>query len=110
MKLLTVFAFFGENDISEQLFAEFRANQEEISESAKLLIWLKVFNRTIGQWESDLFEEVLIRLRDSPLLQAFARELDGFYHSSLPPLIKDWIRLRTNKSMSQENPTWQRRL
>ena len=50
-----------------------------------------------------MFEDGLIRLRDSSLLQAFARGLDGLCHASLHPLVKDWIRLRTEKSISQEN-------
>ena len=103
IKLLTLFAFFHEKDISEQLFAGFRANQEPVSETAKLLVWLKAFTGADGHWESDLFEDVLISLRDSSLLQAFAQEVDKFYHSSLHPLIKDWIRLRTDISISQEN-------
>ena len=51
----------------------------------------------MGQWDSDLFEDALIHLRDSSLLQAFARESDGFHHTSLHPLVKDWIRLRTDR-------------
>lgn len=98
IKLLTLFAFFDEKDISEQLFAEFGVNQEQISETANLFIWLKAFNSADGQWESELFEDALICLKDSSLLQAFAREQAGFYHSSLHPLIKDWIRLRTNNN------------
>ena len=90
-KLLTLLAFFDEKDISEQLFAGFSNNQEQMSESAKLLIWLKAFSSLEGQWNSDLFEDVLIRLRNSSLLQAFARGLDGFSHASLHPLVKDWI-------------------
>ena len=67
-------------------------------------MWLKSFiSSETDQWDSDSFEDVLIRLSDSSLLQAFARGLDGFYHASLHPLIKDWIRLRTDKSTIQEN-------
>ena len=102
-KLLTLLAFFDEKDISEQLFAGFSINQERISESSKLLVWLDAFKNVEGQWDSDLFVDVLIRLRDSSLLQAFAREPDGLYHTSLHPLVKDWIRLRIDRSISQEN-------
>ncbi len=102
-KLLTLLAFFDEKDISEQLFAEFSNNQEWMSESAKLLIWLNTFSNVEGQWDSDRFEDVLIHLRDSSLLQAFARGLDGFCHASLHPLVKDWIRLRMDRSISQDN-------
>ncbi len=102
-KLLTLLAFFDEKDISEQLFAGFSTNQEQISESTKLLLWLNAFSNVEGQWDSDFFQDVLIRLRDSSLLQAFTRERDGFYHASLHPLVKDWIRLRTDRSIGQGN-------
>ena len=101
-KLLTLLAYFNETDISKQLFAGY--NQDQMLESAKLLTWLNAFLSSVNdQWDSNIFEDVLIRLRDSSLLQASARGLDGFYHTSLHPLIKDWIRLRTKKSISQEN-------
>ena len=100
---MTLLAFFDEKDISEQLFAGFGTNQEQISKSAKILIWVNASSSLEGQWNSDLFEDVLIRLRDSSLLQAFARGLDGFYHASLHPLVKDWIRMRIKESISQEN-------
>ena len=103
-KLLTLMAYFNEKDISEQLFATFNTNEEQIMETAKLFMWLKAFiSSETDQWDSDVFGEVLIRLSESSLLQAFARGLDGFYHASLHPLIKDWIRLRTDKSTCQEN-------
>ena len=102
-KLLTLFAFFDNKDISEQILAEFGAINEEASESAKLLTWLSGFTNASGQWDTDSFAEVLITLRDLSLLQGFAQEPDGFYHSSLHPLVKDWIRLRTSKSIGQES-------
>ena len=102
-KLLTLFAFFDNKDISEQLLAEFGAYEKEASESAKLLTWINGFTSPSGQWDTDSFAEALITLRDLSLLQGFAQEPDGFYHSSLHPLIKDWIRLRTSKLIGQEN-------
>ncbi len=103
-KLLTLFAFFDNADISEELFAEFNANSERVSESAKLLTWLNAFTKGTGrQWDSDSSVEVLITLCDLSLLQGFAQGPDGFYHSSLHPLIRDWIRLRTKEPLSPEN-------
>ena len=103
-KLLTLMAYFNEKDISEELFAIFNANEKQMPEIAQLLIWLKAFiSSETGQWDSDVFGDVLIRLSDSSLLQAFSQGQDGFYHASLHPLIKDWIRLRTDKSTCQEN-------
>ena len=89
-KLLTLFAFLDNKDISEQLLAEFHADTKEESKTAKLLTWLDGFTNAKGQWDSDSFADVLITLRDLSLLQGFSQELDGFYHSSLHPLIKDW--------------------
>ena len=104
VKLLTLFAFFDNKDISEELFAEFKANEETHPKSTELLTWLNAFtNRTTGGWNSDAFAETLVTLRDLSLLQGFFREPNGFYHLSLHPLIKDWIRLRTSKLVGQEN-------
>ncbi len=78
-KLLTSFTFFDNTDVSEQLFAELDANEDRISESAKLLTWLKAFSKGTSQKsDSDLFARVLITLRDLSLLQGFAQEADGF--------------------------------
>ena len=104
VKLLTLFAFFDNKDISEQLFAEFEANEKAKSTSAELLTWLNAFtDGTSGEWSSDSFADVLITLRDLSLLQGFAQEPNGYYHLSLHPLIKDWIQLRTSKLVGQEN-------
>ena len=100
-KLLTLLAFFDEKDISEQLFAGFCTYKTMISEST--IIWLDAFISKDGQWNSDLFTDALIRLRDSSLLQAFTQGPDKYYHASLHPLVKDWIILRTAKSICREN-------
>ena len=72
-KLLTLFAFFDNKDISEQLLAEFNADTKEEFESAGLLTWLDGFTNTKGRWDSDSFADVLITLRDLSLLQGFLR-------------------------------------
>ena len=104
VKLLTLLAFLDNEDISEQLFAEFNNCEKANPKSAKLLDWLTAFTSgTSGQWDSDSFAEVLITLRNLSLLQGFAPEPDGFYHASLHPLIKDWIQLRTGARVGQDN-------
>ncbi len=116
-RILTLFAFFDNKDISEQLFAKFAATDpfpeatdpfpeatDPFPETTKLLEWLiKGLTNEQCEWESDLFRDVLITLKDLSLLQAYAHEPDGFYHLSLHPLIKDWIQLRIDKSAYQEN-------
>ena len=47
---MTLLAYFDEKNISEQLFAGFSTNHEQISESARLLIWLNAFSNVEGQW------------------------------------------------------------
>jgi len=102
-RFLTLFAFFDNKDISEQLFAKFAAT-DSFPETTKLLEWLiKGLTNEQREWESDLFRDILITLRDLSLLQAFGHEPDGFYHLSLHPLVKDWIQLRIDKSAYQEN-------
>lgn len=53
---MTLLAYFIEKDISEQLFAIFDDNEEQITESAKPLMWLTAFISTEkNQWDSDFF-------------------------------------------------------
>lgn len=103
-RLLTLFAFFNDKDISEEFFAEYKsAGDESTTETTQILEWLQHFTDDEGQWDSHLFRDVLIRLKDLSLLQTFAREPDGFYHSSLHPLVKDWTQLRIGESAYPEN-------
>ena len=44
----------------------------------------------------------MIKLKNLSLLQTFTLESDGFHHTSLHPLIKDWIQLRLESSVFQE--------
>lgn len=46
--------------------------------------------------------DILSELRGLSLVQAFAEEIDEFRHFSIHPLVKDWIRLRTDKKLCQE--------
>ena len=56
-----------------------------------------------NKWSSDLFEDALIVLKDLSLVQAFGKEMDGYWHLSLHPLIKDWFRLQMGTSTFQNN-------
>jgi tetratricopeptide (TPR) repeat protein len=55
-----------------------------------------------GNWDSDFFCDILVTLVQLSLVQTFEKRADGFYHLSLHPLVRDWIRLRTKKSACQE--------
>ena len=102
-KLLTLFAFFDNKDISERLFAMFQQIESWHPETFKLLAWLRNFTDSNLDWDVERFRDVLIILKDLSLLQMLTKETDGFCHSSMHPLVKDWIRLRTERSICQEN-------
>jgi len=101
--ILTLFAFFDCNDISEQLFETFCNTQEfclgdaEGPEgSLRLLIDSK------GCWNSDAFVDILNKLADVSLIQDWWHEKEDRYsHLSLHPLVKDWALLRTDWKTSQ---------
>jgi tetratricopeptide (TPR) repeat protein len=101
--LLTLFAFFDCRDISENLF-EVYCNSGLSHRDPELPGGsLSSFLTSERRWNSDLFVEVLIDLTQMSLVQAWSRDdADGFCHLSLHPLIKDWIRLRTDKKASRE--------
>ena len=103
IKFLTLFAFFHNKDISEEFFAGYDSTSQSVSTS-KLFKWLKSFtDDEKSQWDIEVFQDVLIKLRDLSLIQPFTRGSDGFHHLSLHPLIKDWIQLRIVPADFQEN-------
>lgn len=103
IKLLTLFALFDNKDIPERLFSVFSYIEEHLPDDFESFAWLKDFNDDKGQWDYRRFMDALIIVRDLSLLQTFTKEVDGLYHSSMHPLVKDWIRLRTEQSICQEN-------
>ena len=110
IRILTLFAFFDPKDISERFLADYVGNylvnsgdEGSSTESVEVLDWRKDFTDDQCQWNSDIFKDVLINLKEFSLLQSFSHGSDGFYHSTLHPLVKDWIQIRTEKSVYQEN-------
>ncbi|KAL8748150.1 MAG: hypothetical protein Q9190_000045 [Brigantiaea leucoxantha] len=70
------------------------------SDTLELIHWLGYFKNR-GEWDKDAFEDTLLRLNDLSLLQTCTRNTDGFYHTSLHPLVQDWLRLRLSISDCQ---------
>jgi len=110
IRILTLFAFFDPKDISERFLADYVGNhlvnsgdEGSSTESVEVLDWLKDFTDDQCQWNSDMFKDVLMNLKDLSLLQSFSHGSDGFYHSTLHPLVKDWIQIRIEKSVYQKN-------
>ncbi|KAH7363813.1 hypothetical protein BKA65DRAFT_122788 [Rhexocercosporidium sp. MPI-PUGE-AT-0058] len=119
--LLTLFAFFDCKDISEQLFSEYTKRAqiferyhwpvdcllsclgEEYPDGQLLGGWdgdRKLDG--LKQWDSGSFGEILSDLSEMSLVQSWAWGEDEYRHISLHPLIKDWIRIRSNDEETRQ--------
>ena len=101
LRLLTLLAFFDNKNISENIIAAY-SDLTRADKTMALLAWMKCFTSPENVWQGDVFEDALILLRDSSLLQSFSRSENGECHASMHPLIKDWIRLRSGKLACQQ--------
>ena len=83
--ILTLFAFFDCNDISEQLFEAFLNAEEHLSRDAgEPKGSLRLLVDSEGRWDSDAFVDILNKLADVSLVQTWWREKDDRYsHLSL---------------------------
>jgi hypothetical protein len=97
-EILNLFAFFDCNDISEQLFKASCTNEEILPRGVDGPYGtLRLLVDSEGHWDSDSFVEVLVKLTDVSLVQAWWRGgEDDYSHLSLHPLVKDWILLRAD--------------
>ena len=98
VKVLTLLAFFDNNSIPSIFFKCYTRIHDKIKS-----IWLDHFIKDGNEWDADLFNDVLLELKDQSLIQTCMPENDKYYLVSLHPLIKDWIRLRTDPPICQEN-------
>ncbi|KAG4440354.1 hypothetical protein IFR05_004147 [Cadophora sp. M221] len=120
--LLTLFAFFDCKDISEQLFSAYTQRAqiwrhdyrwpvhflvsclgEEYVDGQLLGGWQGDQKLDgVKQWDSENFGEILNDLSEMSLVQSWAWGDDEYRHLSLHPLIKDWIRIRSNDEETQQ--------
>ena len=101
--LLTLFAFFNNKDISEQLFEKFLTYPDNKTKTPKYLDpAMKPLLDSNGNWDKYKFAENIINFFDIALLQSWNRESDGYLHFSLHPLVQYWILLRTTKDVFQK--------
>ena len=49
-------------------------------------------------WNSDLYCDALATIAQLSLVEGFEKAPDGMYKATLHPLVRDWIRLRTEKT------------
>ncbi|TVY17970.1 Nephrocystin-3 [Lachnellula arida] len=97
--LLTLFAFFDGNDISEQLFSTYCEWAQQGLNRREYYLWpvqyFEIYLDEKRAWNSDGFCDTLVNLTNLSLLQSWSHGEDNFCHCSLHPLVQDWIRLRT---------------
>jgi hypothetical protein len=101
IKLFRLLAFFDNKDISEWIFIEFHGNKFT-SKTSELLEWVNRFTDSQKRWNNRLFKKNLVLLHDFCLLQSVTQDADEHSHTSLHPLVKDWIRLQMGKSACQQ--------
>jgi tetratricopeptide (TPR) repeat protein len=121
--LLTLFAFFDPSGISEGLFRAYcdnprkteTASDDSGSSNATLddqepACSQRFFDGNEYQvpgaflalheerWDSDYYCDALAIMAQLSLVEGFTRTSDGLHKVTLHPLVRDWIRLRTQKS------------
>ena len=80
---LTLLGFFNGSDIFAELFENYGRN---------CVGWMKAC-RSNCQWDTSLFEEMLMELRELSLLQSLVINSSGS-RITMHPLIQDWVKLR----------------
>jgi hypothetical protein len=125
--LLTLTAFFAEGGVSESLLKAYRNNAEmfesqsgspessktahdnkesygiqRVSDKNKHSVPSAFLFQQKEKWDSDLYIDALATIAQLSLVEGFSKASDGTYKVSLHPLIRDWIRLRTDKTACAE--------
>ena len=99
---LTLFAFFDHKDISEEYFVQWNADADKQEINQLFQCFTEFYDNGTG-WDKEKFKDTSIKLKELSLIQSFVPDRAGFCHASLYPLVKDWIRLRTEVDASQRN-------
>jgi len=92
--IMTLFAFFDSKDISEELFEA--TCKEGAAATEYIRSYLGSSMDFPGHWVHENFVGTLIDLTRLSLVQSWSLDESDVCHLTLHPLIKDWIRLRTD--------------
>lgn len=105
-RCLTLFAFFDSTDISELLLKTYCERRSRVSDSKDFVDDLIASVTGSGPpafaasmqsvWHHDAFVEILSTLCQMSLVQSWCRDESGLCRLNLHPLVRDWIRLRTD--------------
>ena len=100
--LMTLFAFFDCKDISELLLEAFCNTRDKNSRLNDVGRSLNSCLNAQGRWSQDRFIGFLNEITQISLVQSWSWDESSVCHLSLHPLVKDWIRLRTNITAFQD--------
>jgi hypothetical protein len=93
--LLSLFAFFDINDISEELF---KAYHDTLLGSEERPAWLAVFEDDNRDWSHKRFVDVMLAFQRLSLISTVEKRDDAYIHLSLHLLVRDWLILRLTGS------------
>ncbi|KAF7891787.1 hypothetical protein EAF00_008089 [Botryotinia globosa] len=103
-KILTLFAFFNCQNISQQLFETYCTtelfSQPDILEIEEPLL---LFVDEDDKWDEQKFVDILNELSRLSLIQKWYRDEKNHCHLSLHPLVQDWIRVRNSSELCYDS-------
>lgn len=92
--IMTLFAFYDSKEISEELFQT--TCKEGAATTEYTRSYLGSSMDVSGHWVYENFVGTLIDLTQMSLVQSWSQNESDVCHLTLHPLVKDWIRLRTD--------------
>ncbi|KAK6602111.1 kinesin light chain [Botrytis cinerea] len=103
-KILTLFAFFNCQNISQRLFENYCTRElfskPKVREIDKPLL---LFVDEENKWDEQKFVDILNDLSRLSLIQSWYRDENNHCHLSLHPLVQDWIRVRASPELCFES-------
>jgi NB-ARC domain len=106
-QLLTFIAFFFCSPFYEWVMIAFWSNPQRdawVPEASYFLS--ECLGLSDGQWDSGLFLDRLVELRDLSLIQSFHKDRAGHCSLTMHPLIQDWLILRMDHATCVRYSIW----
>ncbi|RDW58586.1 hypothetical protein BP6252_13062 [Coleophoma cylindrospora] len=95
VEIISLFAFFDINDISEEFF---RTYHNVLLESRGCSPWMALFEDRNKSWSHEQFADTMLAFQELSLVSKVEKRDDGCIHISLSPLVRDWILLPLSES------------
>jgi hypothetical protein len=106
-QFLTFMAFFYCSPFYEQVLMAFWNHPLRLAWTAETSHFLsECLGLSNGEWDSTLFLDRLVELRDLSLIQSFHKDQAGGSYLTMHPLIQDWLVLRMDYATCKRNSIW----